>query len=417
MAEGKGKIVDLLSESADIVVRYSGGANAGHTVQRSSSEQSFALHLLPSGILRENIPCVITNGVVLDVETLLGEIDGLKKRGIEIKDNLKISGRAHLVMEYHKKQDRLSEQALGKAKIGTTARGIGPCYSDKVIRTTALRVADLLDMDSLAAKLKTLIDFKNKFFSDIYQDNQPLDFEETLAKCRSWAEVLKPMIIDSTALLHKAVAEGKSILFEGAQGTMLDLDHGTFPYVTSSNSSAVGLSVATGLPAKLIDRFVGIAKAYSTRVGAGPFPTEQDNDIGNYIREKGHEFGTTTGRPRRCGWFDIVAVSYAIKIGGINEMVLQHLDTLSGLKELKICTSYKYKGQTLDFFPAEGSVLKQVQCEYETLEGFDGNLREITEFSRLPEAARKYVQRLEELLAIPITMVGVGPGRNQTLGH
>jgi len=227
--------------------------------------------------------------------------------------------------------------------------------------------------------------------------------------------VLSPMILDTTALLHKAWHDGKSILFEGAQGTMLDLDHGTFPYVTSSNSSAAGLAAGAGIPAKAVDRFIGVAKAYSTRVGAGPFPSEQDNQTGNYIREKGHEFGTTTGRPRRCGWFDAVVVDYAIRIGGITEVALQHLDTVSGLKELKVCTAYRHKGKRLDFFPAEASVLNEVECEYETLEGFDGDLRAIREFDRLPKAAQKYVQRLEDILATPITMVGVGPGRDQTL--
>jgi adenylosuccinate synthase len=413
--EGKGKIVDMLSESADIVVRYSGGANAGHTVQRSDGEASFALHLLPSGILHPDVLCVIANGVVLDAEVLLGEIEGLKKRGIEVGDNLKISGRAHLVMDYHRKQDQLSEDALGTAKIGTTIRGIGPCYSDKVTRTTALRVADLLELDAMAEKLKRILAYKNKLFAAIYNDTEPLDFDEMFAKCRKWAEALSGRITDTTALLHKAWKQGQSMLFEGAQGTMLDLDHGTFPYVTSSNSSAVGFSAASGLPGRAVDKFIGIAKAYSTRVGGGPFPSEQNNAVGSYIREKGHEYGTTTGRPRRCGWFDAVAVSYAIQVGGIDEMVLQHLDTLSGLDELKICTSYVYRGQKLDFFPAEAGVLEEVECEYESMKGFNENLRSVKDFAKLPAAAKKYVERLEEILGIPISMVGVGPGRDETL--
>ncbi|MCF7957078.1 MAG: adenylosuccinate synthase [Phycisphaerae bacterium] len=413
--EGKGKIVDMLSDTADMVVRYSGGANAGHTVVRNSSEKSFALHLLPSGILREDVTCLITNGVVLDPEIILQEIAGLKERGIDAFKTLRISGRAHMVMEYHKKQDRLNEASLGKAKIGTTARGIGPCYGDKVARTTALRVADFLDMDTMAEKLQYIVGIKNKIFSALYNDTAPLDYKEIYENCKVWGEAIRPIITDTTALLHKSWQAGKSMLFEGAQGTMLDLDHGTFPFVTSSNSSAVGLAAATGLPAAAVERFVGVAKAYSTRVGAGPFPTEQDNETGNYIREKGHEFGTTTGRPRRCGWFDAVAVDYAIRIGGINEIALQHMDTLSGLKELKLCTAYKYKGEKLDFFPAEAVVLKDVECEYEIMEGFDGNLRSIKQYSQLPGAARKYVERLEEVLATPITMVGIGPGRDQTL--
>ncbi len=413
--EGKGKIVDMLSESADIVVRYSGGANAGHTVLRSRDENSFALHLLPSGILHENVTCVISNGVVLDAETLLAEIAGLAQRGIQIHDNLKISGRAHLVMDYHKKQDRLSEDALGKDKIGTTIRGIGPCYADKVQRTTALRVADLLDMAAFREKLKTIVAQKNLYFAALYHDTEPLDAEAIYQKYLGFAKILTPLIIDSTAFLHEALDAGQSILFEGAQGSLLDLDHGTFPYVTSSNSSAVGLSAATGVPARKIDQFLGVAKAYSTRVGAGPFPSEQNNEIGNYIREKGHEYGTTTGRPRRCGWFDAVCVRYSIRIGGIDSVCLLHLDTLRGLKELKICTSYLHQGRKIDFFPAEESILSQVRCEYLTLPGFDDDLTAIKKFDQLPANARNYVLQLEKILGIPIRMVGVGPSREQTL--
>lgn len=413
--EGKGKVVDLLGESADLVVRYSGGANAGHTVQRSSDEKSFALHLLPSGILRQNVLCVIANGVVVDADTLLKEIEGLAPRGIKVGDNLRISGRAHLVMDYHKKQDRLSEEALGAGKLGTTVRGIGPCYADKVTRTTALRVEDLLDLDALYEQLAKIVELKNKYFTAIYQDDEPLVAEEIFAKCRRWAKVLAPMITDTTALLHRCWQQGKNILFEGAQGTLLDLDHGTFPFVTSSNSSAAGLMAAAGVPAPAVDRFLGVAKAYSTRVGSGPFPTEQDNETGDYIRDKGHEYGTTTGRPRRCGWFDTVSVGYSIRIGGINELVLQHLDTLSGLKELKVCTGYRYRGEKLDFFPAERRILEQVLCDYETLDGFEEEITSVKEFASLPDAARKYVLRLQELLGIPITMVGVGPSREQML--
>jgi len=415
--EGKGKIVDLLGQSADLVVRYSGGANAGHTVVRNAEEKSFALHLLPSGILREKTLCVIANGVVLDAEVLLAEIDGLAQRGITVGKNLRISQRAHLVMDYHKQQDRLSEAALGSAKIGTTARGIGPCYADKVTRTTALRVADLLDLNALREKLNTIVDFKNKLFAALYPGAETISTEVLYEKCKIWAERLKDMITDTTPLLHKAWAQGRSILFEGAQGTLLDLDHGTFPYVTSSNASAVGLSPATGLPAKAVDRFLGVCKAYSTRVGAGPFPTEQDNQIGQYIRERGHEYGTTTGRPRRCGWFDAVCVSYSIQIGGIDEIALQHLDTLSGLEELKICTAYNYQGETLEFFPAEASTLAHVECIYETLPGFSGDLRNVRRFEDLPPNAKHYVYRLEAILARPITLIGVGPGREQTLSR
>jgi len=413
--EGKGKVVDLLSVSADMVVRYSGGANAGHTVVRDDQEASFALHLLPSGILREGLLCVITNGVVVDAETLLAEIDGLAARGVTVGEKLRISSKAHLVMDYHKMEDRLSEEALGSAKIGTTIRGIGPCYADKVSRTTALRVADMLNLEKLSEKVQRIVAQKNKYFSAVYGNKELLEAEKIMAKCRVWAAALAPYIVDSTALLHKAWAKGESILFEGAQGTLLDLDHGTFPFVTSSNSSAGGLSAAAGIPAKAIDKFLGVAKAYSTRVGSGPFPSEQDNQIGQYIRDKGHEYGTTTGRPRRCGWFDAVAVSYSIRIGGIDEVVMQHLDTLSGLKELKICTGYKYRGEKLDFFPAEADVLEQVECEYESMEGFNEDITKVEDFDSLPANARKYVQRVEEILQTPITMIGVGPSRKQSL--
>ena len=413
--EGKGKIVDLLSESADVVVRYSGGANAGHSVVRGKDEAVIALHLLPSGVLRPNVLGVIANGVVLDADVLLEEIAQLARRGIDITRNLRISGRAHLVMEYHKKQDRLSEDALGAAKIGTTIRGIGPCYADKVLRTPAIRVADLLDVEAMRERLESIVNLKNRYFSAIYSNGDALDAGQLLEKCRAWAKELGGYITDTTALLHRAWKDGKSILFEGAQGSLLDLDHGTFPFVTSSNCSAAGLSAATGMPAKAVDKFLGVVKAYTSRVGSGPFPTEQNNEIGQYIRERGHEYGTTTGRPRRCGWFDTVSVGYSIQIGGIDELAMLHLDTFTGLKELNICTGYTYKGQPLDFFPAEARVLSQVECRYETLPGFTEEISHTREFKDLPQAAQTYVKRVEELLGIPITMIGVGPSREQTI--
>lgn len=413
--EGKGKIVDLLSETADIVVRYSGGANAGHTVVRGADEERFALHLLPSGILRDNVLCLITNGVVLDAEIILEEISGLAKRGIDAKKNLRISSRAHMVMGYHKKQDRLSEQALGKAKIGTTIRGIGPCYGDKIARSRAIRVGDLIHLDKLQEKIKRIVEHKNKLFTALYDDNEPINADEVIAQCRQWADVLVPMIVDTTEILHTSWQQNKSILFEGAQGTLLDLDHGTFPFVTSSNASAVGLPAATGVPAKCVDKYVGVVKAYTSRVGAGPFPTEQDNDTGAYIREKGHEYGTTTGRPRRCGWFDTVSVSYSVKIGGIDEVAMLHLDTLSGLDELNICTSYDYKGKQLEFFPAEADVLDDVKCNYVTMAGFKEEITDITKYDDLPDNAKAYVEKVESILGVPISIVGIGPGRQQTL--
>ena len=415
--EGKGKIVDILSESADLVVRYGGGANAGHSVLRSEDEEVFALHLLPSGILRDNVICVIANGVVLDPEIMLSEIENLAARGVSVGRNLKISGRAHLVMDYHKKQDRLSEEALETGKISTTIRGIGPCYADKVTRSTALRVADLLDLNRLGPRLARIVALKNDYFAAIYGDKEPLDAGELFAKCEKWAGSLKSNVTDTTALLHEAWGEGRSILFEGAQGSLLDLDHGTFPFVTSSNCSALGLAAATGVPSKAIDRFVGVVKAYTSRVGSGPFPTEQDNETGSYIRDKGHEYGTTTGRPRRCGWFDAVAVDYAIRIGGIDEVAMLHLDTFSGLEKLRVCTGYGYRGKKLSFFPAEADILAEVECEYEDMPGFDEDITGATDFAKLPAAAQNYVTRLEEILNVPIKTVGVGPGRKQTLSR
>ncbi len=415
--EGKGKIVDIFSETADLVVRYSGGANAGHSVVRQGGEKAFALHLLPSGILRPDALCVITNGVVLDAEVLLGELAAIEARGVEVGDKLKISGRAHLVMPYHKKQDLLSEEALGAGKIGTTIRGIGPCYSDKVTRSTALRVVDLLNLDRLRERLIRILEIKNKQFAALYDDREPLQVDDLMAQCETWAAALRGRIVDTTALLHEAWRAGKRMLFEGAQGSLLDLDHGTFPFVTSSNCSALGLGPATGLPPRAVDRFVGVVKAYTSRVGAGPFPTEQDNETGEYIREKGHEYGTTTGRPRRCGWFDAVAVRYSIEIGGITELAMLHLDTLSGLPDLKVCTAYDCRGERVTFFPAEADDLEQVECVYETLPGFNEDITGAKEFAALPAAARSYVERVEQVLGVPIKTVGVGPGREQTLNR
>ncbi|MHC4336198.1 MAG: adenylosuccinate synthase, partial [Planctomycetota bacterium] len=326
--EGKGKVVDILAEGSEIVVRYSGGANAGHTVV--VGDNRFALHLLPSGVVRPNVKCVIANAVVVDPEVLTGEIEGLAGKGITLTKRLFISENAHLVLDYHKQEDRLREEALGKHKLGTTVRGIGPCYADKVGRTFTVRMADLADLDELRSKLKAIVEYKNKVFAAVY-GAEPISADDIFDKCRSYADRLLGFMTDTTELLHTSIADGRSILFEGAQGSLLDLDHGTFPFVTSSNSSALGMSAGCGVSARMVDKFLGVAKAYTTRVGSGPFPSEQDNEIGQYIRDRGHEYGTTTGRPRRCGWFDAVAVSYAVTIGGIDSIAMMHLDTLTGL--------------------------------------------------------------------------------------
>ncbi len=410
--EGKGKIVDILAEKSDIVVRYGGGANAGHTVVVGNHK--FALHLLPSGSIRPGVKCVITNGVVLDPEVILTEIEKLESENINLKSRLLISENTHVVLDYHKKEDSLREESLGKNKIGTTIRGIGPCYADKVGRSFAVRMADFLDMENFKAKLQKIVDYKNQVFGAIY-NAEPMNADELYEKCKVYSEKLSPFITDTTEFLHKSITEEKSILFEGAQGSLLDLDHGTFPFVTSSNSSSLGMSAGCGVPAKYIDEFIGVIKAYTTRVGAGPFPSEQDNDTGQYIRDRGHEYGTTTGRPRRCGWFDSVAVSYSITIGGIDSVALLHLDTLSGLKELNICRAYDIEGKETTFFPSNIKKLAKAQPVYETLQGWEEEITEAKSFEDLPCNAQDYVSKVEKFIEKPITMIGVGPKRSQTI--
>lgn len=410
--EGKGKVVDILAENSDIVIRYSGGANAGHTVV--IGDEKFALHLLPSGSVRPEMVCVIGNGVVLDPESVISEIKTLAQKDITLDNRLFISENAHVVLDYHKKEDQFREQSLGKNKIGTTIRGIGPCYADKIGRSYAVRMADLRDLDALKEKLQNIIDYKNKIFAALY-NAEPIDAGAILEKCKLYADKLLPFTIDTTEFLHKAIADGKSLLFEGAQGALLDLDHGTFPFVTSSNASSLGMPVGCGVPAKMVDKFIGVVKAYSTRVGAGPFPTEQDNEIGQLIREKGNEYGTTTGRPRRCGWFDAVAVKYTAAIGSIDEIALMHLDTITAFKEIKVCKAYKINGKEITFFPANAAKLAQAECIYETVPGWQEDLTKMKSFDQLPENAQNYIKLLEKLTGKPITVIGVGPKRSQTI--
>ncbi len=410
--EGKGKVVDILAEHSDIVVRYGGGANAGHTVIVGDSR--FALHLLPSGSVRPNTICVIANGVVVDPDVLIKGIDTLAEKDISLDSRLLISENAHVVLDYHKQEDQLREESLAKNKIGTTVRGIGPCYADKVGRSYTVRMGDLRDLQELKAKLQTIVEYKNKIFKALY-NAESIGADEILEKCKIYAGRLLPFTTDTTEFLHKSIAGGKSILFEGAQGSLLDLDHGTFPFVTSSNSSSLGMPAGSGVPAKFVDKFVGLIKAYTTRVGAGPFPVEQENETGQYIRDKGHEYGTTTGRPRRCGWFDAVPVAYSVTIGGIDEVALMHLDTLSGLEELKICRAYKINGKETTFFPANEARLSQAEPVYETVPGWSEDLTEVNNFEDLPANAQNYVHRIEEYIGKPITFVGVGPKRSQTI--
>ncbi len=412
--EGKGKVVDILAGNSDIIVRYGGGANAGHTV--IVGDDKFALHILPSGSVRPDKTCVITSAVVVDPEVLIKEIATLGGKGILLAGRLLISENAHVVLDYHKQEDRLREESLGENKIGTTAQGIGPCYADKVGRSFAVRVCDFIDLDSLKIKIGNIVAYKNKLFGALY-GAEPISADDIFAQCVGYAEAIAPFITDTTEFLHNSIAHGKNLLFEGAQGSLLDIDHGTFPFVTSSNSSSLGMPSGSGVPAKMVDNFVGVAKAYSTRVGAGPFPTEQDNEIGQYIREKGHEYGTTTGRPRRCGWFDAVAVSYSATIGAIDSIALMHIDTLAGLKELKVCRAYKIDGKETTFFPANASRLGRAEPVYETLGGWNGDLRGVRDFHDLPQTAQNYVCRLEELTKTPIKMIGIGPKRDQVISR
>jgi len=410
--EGKGKVVDILAEKSDIVVRYGGGANAGHTVV--IGDNKYALHLLPSGSVRPGKICVIGNGVVVDPECLLQEVDTLAKKNITLNKRLFISENAHVVLDYHKKEDQLREESLGKNKIGTTIRGIGPCYADKIGRSYAVRMADLRDLEKLKIKLQKIVDHKNRIFAALY-NAEPMSADAIFEKCKVYSKRLLPFTADTTEYLHKAIDAQKSILFEGAQGALLDLDHGTFPFVTSSNSSSLGMPAGCGVPAKMVNKFLGVIKAYATRVGGGPFPTEQDNETGQYIRDKGHEYGTTTGRPRRCGWFDAVAVSYSVTIGGIDEAALMHLDTLTGLKEIKLCLAYKINGKKTTFFPSDANKLSAVECVYETIPGWDEDITEIRDFKKLPANVKKYVKLIEKSIGIPITIVSVGPKRTQTI--
>ena len=410
--EGKGKVVDILAEQSDIVVRFAGGANAGHTVV--IGDKKFKLHLMPSGAVREDSRCVIGNGVVMDPEIFIQEIDGLIDQDISMDGRLFISENAHVVLSYHKQEDGLREASLGKNKIGTTNRGIGPCYGDKIGRSYAIRMADFRDLDQLREKLVKIIEYKNKVFSALY-DAEPIEIDEVFAACKVYAQRLVKYVTNTTRLLHEAIDNGENLLFEGAQGALLDLDHGTFPFVTSSNASALGMAPGCGVPSKLVENFLGVIKAYTTRVGAGPFPTELDNEIGQAIRDRGNEYGTTTGRPRRCGWFDGVVVKYSAKIGGINELAMMHLDTLSGMKELKICKSYIVDGVETDFFPSDAATLEGVECVYVSVPGWDEDLTQMTKYEQLPANAKAYVDMVEKVTGVPVGVVGVGPGRSQAI--
>jgi len=417
--EGKGKIVNLLTDPKgpagkfDLVVRYSGGANAGHSVV--IGKEKFAMHLIPSGILYPEVTAVISNGVVLDPQVVLDEVKTLTGRGVKVgASNFKISNKAHVVFPYHKLQDKLSEQQLAGNSIGTTCRGIGPCYSDKACRSHGIRLGELYDKKHFAEKLQRIVADKNKIFKALY-GSDGVDWKEIYDQYCDYAEQLRPYVCDTAELLHKSLSQGKRLMFEGAQGSLLDVDHGTYPYVTSSNSGSCGLPSGTGVPASKVSSYLGIIKAYTTRVGAGPFPTELNNEIGEYIRVRGREYGTTTGRPRRTGWFDAMAVKYSIMLGGINSLAVMLLDVLSGMETIKVAVGYKVNGQLVEFFPTESSTLSQVEVVYEEFPGWNDDITLATRQDQLPAAALNYLRRLQQILDCPIKVVSVGPERDQTI--
>lgn len=409
--EGKGKVTDLLASQADMVVRYMGGSNAGHTVIVDG--QVFKLHLIPSGILSAGTICLVGNGVVLDPAGLLAEADELARRGVSL-DGLRISDRAQVVMPWHTLLDELEErERRPEDKIGTTGRGIGPCYVDKAART-GVRVGDLVNRETLAARLDAVLPAKNRLLQKVY-GHPGFAREEVLAQYLGYAERLARYVVDGTALVHEALGAGKRVLFEGAQGTLLDVDHGTYPFVTSSSTIAGGVCIGAGVGPRAIGLVVGVTKAYTSRVGRGPFPTELEDSTGELIREKGHEYGTTTGRPRRVGWFDSVIVRHAVRVNGIDSLAVMSLDVLAGLPEVRLCTAYRHRGRILTDFPADLRVLAECEPVYEELPGWEGDLTACESLEDLPENARRYLERLAELTGAQAGIVSLGRERHQTL--
>lgn len=413
--EAKGKLVDLLAPRHDCVVRYQGGANAGHTVVCGS--EVYKLHHLPSGILHSNVMNLITPGVVIEPTTLIRELEGLEARGIQPRSNLMISERSHLVMPWHIVEDKiLNNLVVHGENIGTTLRGIGPCYRDKVGRTFAVRATDLLQSD-LADRIASIVHAKRTLLSGMggNEASRALDVDGIIAQTQSWAKAIGPLVGDTTNYLLDQLDAGKRLLMEGAQGSLLDIDHGTYPFVTSSNSSGVGISGGSGVPAKWIKRVIGVAKAYSTRVGGGPFPTELTCEVGQKIREIGREYGTTTGRPRRCGWFDAVAVRYTARLSGIDALSLMMMDVLGQLDEIKVCVAYEVDGQRLTNFPCDASVLRKAQPVYETFRGWKQDVTGVRRLDEFPTLAREYLERISELIGVPVEVISVGPDREQTI--
>jgi len=414
--EAKGKIVDLLTEQHDIVVRYQGGANAGHTVVTGG--ETYKLSLIPSGIFHPNVQCLVAGGVVLDPATLLEEIDGLSARGVNVGKNLMLSDRAHVIFPWHFEEDRLlNELCAGGEAIGTTMRGIGPCYRDKIGRSLAVRIGDMY-RDDFRDRIEQIVRAKGRILIGLGgggPDGLKLDADGIFQTYRRHAQRLKPHVADTTAYLLDAVEADKRILFEGAQGALLDIDHGTFPFVTSSNSSGVGVAAGSGVAGRFITKVIGILKAYTTRVGGGPFPTEQDNATGQHIRDRGNEYGTVTRRPRRCGWFDAVAGRYTARLSGVDVLAVMLLDVPSLLPELKICTAYEIDGRRTSDFPSHVDELRKVVPIYESLPGWQEEIDQARCIEDLPENAQKYLDRISQLVGRPIEVVSVGPDRQQTI--
>lgn len=413
--EGKGKIVDLLAPHFDIVTRYQGGHNAGHTViiRKNGTDHKFVLHLIPSGITHPGKTCVIGNGVVIDPNALLKEIADLRTQGIEVTpENLLLSNRAHLILPYHVALDRCVEGHRGNNAVGTTMRGIGPAYEDKMARR-GLRAGDLTDVNSLLEKLTRNAEKANSLLTHL--GGEPIDIDQLIADGKRWSELIAPHITDTTYLLNQSAKAGKSMLLEGAQATMLDIDHGTYPFVTSSNSTIGGACTGAGVPPAMIDATIGVIKAYTTRVGGGPFPTELLDELGDAIRAKGGEYGASTGRPRRCGWFDAVIARYAVMVNGLNALALTKLDVLDDLDEIKICVGYRINGQETDQIPYDASAMEAAEPVYETMPGWQSPTVGIANFAALPDKAKAYLARLSELSGAPFAFISTGPERNETI--
>lgn len=411
--EAKGKVVDLLTEKHDIVVRYQGGNNAGHTVKFDG--RTYKLSLLPTGILQGHVKSVIAPGVVINPNAILKELDGLIEGGEDIDGRLMISDRAHVICPWHLLEEAAFEATRGSSAIGTTMRGIGTCYRDKVGRFHAIRMGDLVDRDSFAAKVKEIVPIKQRVLDALNPGGEQMDVDQIIEQYSACADRLRPMVADTTAWLLDALDSGKNLLFEGAQGSLLDVDHGTFPYVTSSNSSGCGIHSGSGVPERAIQNMIGVAKAYTTRVGGGPFPTELDNEIGQKIRDAGNEYGTVTGRPRRCGWLDTVATRYSARISGVDSIVIALLDVLSGFDELQICEAYDINGRITRDLPSRWEDLAAAKPVLRSIGGWEEDITGVRRFEDLPKAAQEYVQAAAELIGRPVSLVSVGPDREQTI--